>query len=226
MQKVVIYESSAKSLGQNGAYCPFADSGPTVQVDYHCYSVGPPPISRNLHDPSQCIVAADTPCQHRFMQIRDALPEDALAASRVLNRSITELCEADHQNEPAILAQWLRNKTPENFLAWVGQPDSSLLVAVENSDILAIGSITDTGEITLNYVSPDARFRGVSRALLHALEARAVERVNKRCTLTSTKTARRFYLSNGYVEEGMPVRVFGTASGYPMSKILVADSDG
>ena len=44
-----------------------------------------------------------------------------------------------------------------------------------------------------NYVAPDARFRGVSRALLGALEVRAAERGNVRCTLTSTETAHRFY---------------------------------
>jgi GNAT superfamily N-acetyltransferase len=86
------------------------------------------------------------------------------------------------------------------------------------------GSVTDAGEITLNYVAPDARFRGVSRALLSALEARAVERGNRRCTLTSTETAHRFYQSAGYVDDGAPTGKFGTGSGYPMSKQIVAAS--
>jgi GNAT superfamily N-acetyltransferase len=105
-------------------------------------------------------------------------------------------------------------------VSWITQPDNSLLVAAEGGNILAVGSITDAGQITLNYVSPDARFRGVSHALLGALEARAVERGNSRCTLTSTETARRFYWANGYVEDGEPVCNFGTSSGYPMSKVL------
>ena len=75
-------------------------------------------------------------------------------------------------------------------------------------------------QITLNYVSPDARFRGISRGMLGALEARAAERGNTRCRLTSTETARRFYLGNGYAEQGPPVLVFGTRSGYPMSRAL------
>ncbi len=66
--------------------------------------------------------------------------------------------------------------------------------------------------------SPEARFRGVSRALLAALEARARERGHEGCTLLSTETARRFYLANGYVEDGPGVGKFGTTSGYPMSK--------
>lgn len=154
------------------------------------------------------------------MNIRDASREDAPAACIVLKRSIVELCEADHRSDPAILARWLGNKTHENFRSWVSQADNSVLVAVEDGEILAVGSVTDAGTIGLNYVSPDARFKGVSRALLRALEARAAERGNRRCNLISTETARRFYLSNGYVENGAPVGGFGTSSGYPMTKDL------
>ncbi len=85
---------------------------------------------------------------------------------------------------------------------------------------MAVGAVTDAGEITLNYVSPDARFRGVSRALLGALENRASERENGRCTLTSTATARRFYLANGYEEAGPARHNFGTTSDFPMQKLL------
>jgi GNAT superfamily N-acetyltransferase len=153
-------------------------------------------------------------------EIRAATPEDASAACQVMRRSIAELCVADHGNDEAILRRWLSNKTPEVFLSWIAQPDNSLLVAVEGGNILAVGAITDAGEITLNYVSPDARFRGVSSALLGALEARALERGNARCILTSTETARRFYRANGYVEDGLPAGKFGTRASYPMSKPL------
>jgi GNAT superfamily N-acetyltransferase len=148
------------------------------------------------------------------------MPDDAIAGCDVLKRSIAELCIADHKNDPAILARWLGNKTIEYFVTWAEQPGNSLLVAVEGGQILAVGSVTDAGTIGLNYVSPDARFRGVSRALLHALELRAAERGNTRCTLISTETARRFYLSNGYFETGAQSGAFGTASGFPMSKHL------
>jgi GNAT superfamily N-acetyltransferase len=154
------------------------------------------------------------------MEIRDGQAEDAPAACLVLRRSIAELCVADHRNDPTILARWLSNKTPEIFRSWITQAANSVLVAVEDDHIVAVGSVTDEGKITLNYVSPDARFRGVSRALLGALEARAVQRGSVRCTLTSTETARRFYRANGYVEDGLPVGEFGTSSSYPMSKAL------
>lgn len=142
---------------------------------------------------------------NHWLQIRETIPEDAPAACIVLKRPIAELCEADYRNEPSILARWLGDKTHETFCAWVKQTENSVLVAVENQDILAVGSVTDAGTIGLNYVSPDARFRGVSRALLRTLETRAAERGSNRCNLTSTETARRFYLSNGYRENGPPV---------------------
>jgi GNAT superfamily N-acetyltransferase len=119
------------------------------------------------------------------------------------------------------LAQWLSNKTADIVASWVTAPNNSVLIAVEDDTILALGAVTDTGQITLNYVSPDARFRGVSRALLRALEARARERGGVRCTLNSTETARRFYLANGYVIDGPPVRRHGVG-GYPMWKPLVS----
>jgi GNAT superfamily N-acetyltransferase len=153
------------------------------------------------------------------MIIRDATEEDALAACDVMRRSIAELCVADHRNDPAILGRWLSNKTPEIFKSWI-RPGNTLLVAVEDSAILAVGCVTDAGEITLNYVSPDARFRGVSAALLSALEVRAKEHGNQRCTLNSTETARRFYLARGYSDDGPPAGKFGTTSAYPMSKRL------
>ena len=156
------------------------------------------------------------------MEIRDAVAEDAHAACQVLRRSITELCVADHENDPTILTRWLSNKTPEIVASWIASPNNSSLVATECGTIRAVGSVTNAGEVTLNYVSPDARFRGVSRALLGALEARAIERGNARCTLTSTETARRFYLANGYVEDRQLAGKFGTHASYAMSKPLKA----
>ncbi len=153
------------------------------------------------------------------MKIRDAVPDDASAACEVMRRSITELCAPDHGNDPVILRRWLSNKTPEIFRSWL-RPGSSVLVAVDNHRVLAVGCITDDGEITLNYVSPDARFRCVSTALLAELEKRAVERGNTICRLESTETARRFYLARGYSETGPAGHKFGTSSGYPMSRPL------
>ena len=159
------------------------------------------------------------------MEIRDAVPEDAPAACEVMRRSISALCTADHLNDPVILGRWLANKAPQIVASWIIKPGNSVLVAVESDAILAVGSVTDAGEITLNYVSPDARYRGESRTLLVALETRAQERGNQRCTLLSTETARRFYRSAGYVKDGPSQRKFGTSSSYPMSKQLAGPTE-
>jgi GNAT superfamily N-acetyltransferase len=153
-------------------------------------------------------------------RVRDAVDADAEAACEVMRRSIAELCAQDHHNDPQILKRWLANKQPHIFRSWLTQAGNSVQVAIEGDRILAVGAVTDAGEITLNYVSPDARFRGVSRSLLRALEARASERGNPHCTLVSTATARRFYQANGYAEAGLAQGHFGTNSGIPMRKAL------
>jgi GNAT superfamily N-acetyltransferase len=152
------------------------------------------------------------------LKIRDATSDDAAAACAVLRASIAELCVADHHDKPAILGRWLANKTPENLAAWIADREASLLLAVEDDVVLAVGAVRNDGEITMNYVSPTARFRGVSSALLSAMEARAKERGNTACNLLSTETAHRFYLNRGYVVVGMPQGKFGKSSSYPMTK--------
>lgn len=158
-------------------------------------------------------------CYMRMMEIRDGTVEDAEAACEVTRRSITELCVADHKNDAVALTLWLGNKTRDNFVAWMTHQDNSFFVAVEQGVIVGVGALTNTGEITLNYVSPDARFRGVSRALLRAIEGRARQQGNARCTLTSTETARRFYRDRGYTDDETTAAKFST-SGHPMSKLL------
>jgi len=152
--------------------------------------------------------------------VRDAVDADADAACEVMRRSIAELCVQDHHNDPQILKRWLANKQPAIFRSWLAQTGNSVLVSVEGDRILAVGAVTDAGEITLNYVSPEVRFRGVSRSLLQALERRASERGNAYCTLVSTATARRFYLASGYAEVGLAQGHFGTGSGIPMRKAV------
>ena len=104
------------------------------------------------------------------MHIRRANPKDAAAACAVLRRSITELCHADHGGDEVLLAKWLSNKTVENVTRWIAQ--SHFLVAEEAGTLLGVAAMNAAGKITLNYVLPEARFRGVSKALVQQLEAR------------------------------------------------------
>ena len=135
------------------------------------------------------------------MHIRDAEIVDAESICALLRRSIAELCHADHGGDPATLTSWLRNKTPENVALWLSQPGACLVVVDDDGRMVAVGGMSAAGEINLNYVLPDARFRGYSKALLLALEGRARQIGLGACSLTSTKTALRFYLAAGYEKE-------------------------
>ncbi len=152
------------------------------------------------------------------MKIRKAHAEDADEACRIIRRSITELCHADHQGDAHTLTLWLANKTAENMCRWINQ--NHVFVATEGSTILGVGAIRNSGEIMLNYVSPDARFRGVSKALVARLEAQASELGVDVVTLQSSATARQFYFSAGYRQTGPPVKGFGKTLGFPLAKQL------
>src|SRR5262245_2259735 len=103
----------------------------------------------------------------RCMQIREARIDDAIEMCHVLRRSIVELCRADHQDDPSALEEWLRNKTPDQARSWMANPESYIFVATDDSAIIGVGAVSSSGQILLNYVSPDARFRGVSKAILN-----------------------------------------------------------
>lgn len=156
------------------------------------------------------------------MQVRQARAEDAEAACVVLRRSIAELCRDDYRSDAPTLAAWLANKTPDNVRTWIGDPNNYVLVAAEDRAILGVAAIQSSGRVSLNYVSPDARFRGVSKALMRELETKALELGVAACTLESTETARQFYLSMGYSEAGPPTAGFGVGICYPMIKVLAA----
>ena len=152
------------------------------------------------------------------VEIRPARDADAEAACEVLRRSIRELCTEDHREDAATLAAWLFNKTPENVRRWIST--GHVVVADDAGTLCGVGAVQATGEITLNYVAPEARFRGVSKALVAAVEAWARDHGVTRCTLRSTATARRFYASVGYGDSGPPSPGFGITLAYPMAKEL------
>lgn len=158
------------------------------------------------------------------MDIRNATPGDAAQICRVVRASIVELCYADHQADPGILERWLANKTPDNVSRWLSNPANMNLVAAEGDVLLAAGCVTTSGEIILNYVSPAARFRGVSSRLLVAMEASALRQGVRRCVLDSTATAHRFYQSRGYRDAGTPRTKHGLAA-FPMVKVVESDAE-
>ena len=147
--------------------------------------------------------------------VRAAVADDAAAMSAVLIASISELCAADHHNNPEILAGWLANKTPQGVAAWLTHPGNVILVAERDGEIAAVGGYNGR-EIVINYVAPRHRFAGVSKAMLAALEAGIGP---GEARLDSTETARRFYTSCGWESAGEPSAYRGVSS-YPMRKLL------
>jgi GNAT superfamily N-acetyltransferase len=155
------------------------------------------------------------------MIIREARAEDTDAMSKVLIASITELCIADHCGDRAIIAKWTANKTPKTIARWLANPANHNFVADEAGEVLGVGAFHDKGEIQLNYVSPAARFAGVSKAMLGHLERAMRDSGIREGMLTSTETAHRFYLSAGWRDHGEPEPMFRMSGGYHMKKALV-----
>lgn len=135
------------------------------------------------------------------IRIRQATDADARDATRTLRRSIRALCVADHRNDPAEIDSWLANKTEMSWQAWVAREDAIVLVAERDQTLVGVGMATLGGEIVLNYVDPDARFCGVSKAILSGLENALRSHGARRCRVESTITARPFYESCGFRPE-------------------------
>ncbi|MBY3075641.1 GNAT family N-acetyltransferase [Rhizobium laguerreae] len=132
------------------------------------------------------------------ISIRVGKKTDAEAAIAILRQSITQLCSADHHDDDAEIAIWLSNKTAGSWAAWINCDDATVLVAELAGNIVGVGMVDAQGEILLNYAHPDARFKGISKAILLALEAQARARGIKMCVLESTQTAKTFYEARGY----------------------------
>lgn len=141
--------------------------------------------------------------QNPNFRIRDALPDDAAASTLVLRESISQLCVADHNNDPGELSGWLANKTTDTFLKWLAEPDLVMRVAARENEILGVGSCnTALRKVVLLYVAPEHRFVGVSAALLTDLEEILKTHGTGRMSLESTATALSFYKSRGWQPVG------------------------
>jgi len=151
--------------------------------------------------------------------VRRATPADVPAMSAVLVASITDLCVADHRDDPAILGRWLDNKSPEMVARMLAAPGAAFFVAELGGEIAAVGCVNEPDEIGLNYVSPSHRLVGVSKALLAAMEEYLIGRGVTTASLSSTSTAHRFYLANGWLDAGGCRQEFGMIC-QPMEKRL------
>jgi len=153
--------------------------------------------------------------------VRRAEAADVPAMSRVLTASITELCRADHRDDPKALAAWTANKTEAGVGKMLANPELLMFVAEREGAVSAVGAVTRTGEVALNYVAPQARFHGISKAVLARLEDELRGLGFDEGRLEATATARRFYESAGWIADG-PQAEGRMVNGYPMRKKLVA----
>jgi GNAT superfamily N-acetyltransferase len=149
---------------------------------------------------------------------RIAEPRDADAAVRVLRRSITELCVADHHNDPTTLQKWLENKTVENFHSWLAAENNFCVVTESNAEINGVGLVHRAGEILLCYVAPESQGHGYGSAILAALEEKARTWGLHKLRLGSTVSARPFYERHGYISAGESTCSFGIVSLLPLRK--------
>ena len=133
-----------------------------------------------------------------MFELRPAKVEDAEEGCELIRASIRDLCREDHENDPGALEGWLANKSVKNVRVWFSQLGLYSFVATQDGRLVGVATLSGAGEVMLLYVRPDARFQGVSKALLAKLEDQARKLKLEHCSLTSTLTARRFYLDRGY----------------------------
>jgi GNAT superfamily N-acetyltransferase len=152
------------------------------------------------------------------MRVRPAQIADADDAIDVVRRSIQRLCELDHKGDPATLSMWLSNKTAENMRRWIDT--HAVFVAIDDERIIGVAAVRADGVVLLNYVAPEARFKGASRSLIDQIETWASSRGMECLVLESTATALRFYESNGWTRTGPPQPGFGVTTRNPMRKAM------
>jgi N-acetylglutamate synthase-like GNAT family acetyltransferase len=147
------------------------------------------------------------------MNIRPALPSDAEAAIELVRRSITQLCVEDHQNDSLTLQGWLANKSAKNMRAWIETPGSFAFVAERDSDLVGVGVYTGAGDLLLLYVAPEARFSGISSALLKHMEDSARALRLPSLQVSASRAARRFFLERGYLVQAQDDDIFESELG-------------
>lgn len=155
-----------------------------------------------------------------MMIVRQAQPQDAEAALALVRRSIIDLCREDHLGDALTLEGWLANKTLANMQAWITKLGSVVVLAEREQRLAGVAGFTAAGDLILLYVAPEDRFQGVSKALLADCETRAKAMRLPRLRLTTSFTARQFFLDRGYEVEEEEGDIFGSADGCELRKEL------
>ncbi len=139
------------------------------------------------------------------LTIRAATVADAAAICDVHLASIYVLCARDYS--PEQVTAWCEGKSPADYVEAIEQ-GGQLVVALVNEAIVGFGGISiqpPIAEVKAVFVHPEATGHGAGRAILAALEAKAIGAGCTDFSLPASLTARRFYENNGYVA-GEPVQ--------------------
>ena len=151
------------------------------------------------------------------LTIRPAMPEDAAAMGEVRARSIRLLCSKDHEDDPEAVEHWIGDASSGKFLRLLDDADARLIVAESDGAVVGLGA--RMGDcVTLNYVDPDHRFKGVSKAIMLHLQDQMRADGLEEAHLNSSRTALAFYRSLGWHRSGADL----PDGSIPMSKRLGA----
>jgi GNAT superfamily N-acetyltransferase len=143
------------------------------------------------------------------IDIRQATPEDAIAACALLRDSIQQGCVADHGGRPEVLQAWLGNKTTQNVLAWFSAASNYAVVADQEGKVVGMALLTQAGKLALCYVQPDTLRSGIGAALLAAVEAQARAWNIGKLYMHSPASASAFFERLGYINAGKDKACFG-----------------
>lgn len=158
-------------------------------------------------------------------RVRPARPQDAEQVVRVLHSSITELCSADHHDDPKLLGRWLSNKTREHFLRWLEDDETCLVVFELEGLVKGVALLRQLGEVQLCYVEPGFQRRGIGTSLLAALETQASAWQLQVLRLNSSAGAREFYERAGFRATGDACAGLGGLTCYPYAKSVPGSGD-
>jgi GNAT superfamily N-acetyltransferase len=141
--------------------------------------------------------------------LRVAVAGDEQSVCELLRRSIAEGCAPDHRDHPAVLDNWLSNKTPQNVRNWLGSPSNYMVVADSGTALLGVALLNQAGKLALCYVDPAAMRRGIGRAMLDAVEAQARSWNISKLHLHSPASAAGFFARLGYADGGKEKACYG-----------------
>ena len=134
----------------------------------------------------------------KTLSFRPATLEDAEAIAELISKSITELCDLDHQNNETELADWLADIHTKAFVECI-EENAIQYLALLGKKHVGFAAMNWQGEIVHLYVAPKQTQNGIATALLAALELAAREHGFNPIMVATTHSARGFFRTRGFI---------------------------